>query len=269
MLKTKEYYKILHFLKVESVDRIYPVEEYFFEIDDETGEEVSIVYESDCFLFETNRQQFSGLDYVEVLLESHNSFDINTLKLNISEYVDGYDPILVLDAEPHDSCDSNGMLPANTPYRIVFKIRKSQTMSETSRNLTNVRSIELITNNNLDFRIHEICFRDNNAPFTLEQLDAFYEDGKYYVLSRLHMTNVPPELEDHVYTASAGYGWMSVWEYEARVMKDTQKKALNYGQWLFAQVDEAIDLYKKANGIADDEELFVMADLVTSRRLRW
>ena len=24
MLKTREYYKILHFLKVESVDRIYP-----------------------------------------------------------------------------------------------------------------------------------------------------------------------------------------------------------------------------------------------------
>ena len=42
MLKTKEYYKILHFLKVESVDRIYPVEEYFYEIDEETGEKVVI-----------------------------------------------------------------------------------------------------------------------------------------------------------------------------------------------------------------------------------
>lgn len=263
MLKTKEYYKILHFLKVESVDRIYPVEEYFYHINEETGEEEPVIYEGDSFLFETNRQQFSGLDYVEVLLESSVDFSTDDLKLNISEYKEGYDPVIILDAEPHEN------ITTNTPLRIVFKIRKSQTMSEASRNLTNIKSIELITPNNSNFKIHEICFRDNNAPFTLEQLDAFYEDGKYYVLSRLHMSEVPPELEDHVYTASAGYGWMSVWEYESRVMKDTQKNAKNYGQWLFAQVDEAIDLYKKANGIADDEELFIMDDLITYKWLRW
>ncbi|WP_458456085.1 hypothetical protein [Methanobrevibacter sp.] len=263
MLKTKEYYKILHFLKVESVDRIYPVEEYFYRINEETGEEEPVIYEGDSFLFETNRQQFSGLDYVEILLQSSEMFSVEDLKLNISEYVEGYDPIIILDAEPHDN------ISINVPIKIVFKIRKSQTMSETSRNLTNIKSIELVTPNNSAFKIHEICFRDNNAPFTLEQLDAFYEDGKYYVLSRLHMRTVPPELEDHVYTASAGYGWMSVWEYEARVMKDTQKNAKNYGQWLFAVVDEAIDLYKKANGIADDEDLFVMDDLITYKWLRW
>lgn len=263
MLKTKEYYKILHFLKVESVDRIYPVEEYFYEVDEETGEETPIIYEGDSFLFETNRQQFSGLDYVEVLLECSELFDVDDIKLNISEYSQGYDPVMVLDAEPHDN------IAVDTPLKLVFKIRKSQTMSEASRNLTNVKSIELVTPNNSNFKIHEICFRDNNAPFTLEQLDAFYEDGKYYVLSRLHMDEVPSALEDHVYTASAGYGWMSVWEYEARVMNDEQKNAKSYGKWLFAQVDDAIDLYKKANGIADDEEMFVMSDLVTFRFLRW
>ena len=262
MLKTKEYYKILHFLKVESVDRIYPVEEYFYRINEETGEEEPVIYEGDSFLFETNRQQFSGLDYVEVLLESSESFSVDDLKLNISEYKEGYDPVLILDAEHHE-------VVLDTPIRIVFKIRKSQTMSEASRNLTNIKSIELVTPNNSAFKIHEICFRDNNAPFTLEQLDAFYEDGKYYVLSRLHMSEVPEELADHVYTASAGSGWMSVWEYEARTMKDTQKNAKNYGQWLFATVDDAIDLYKKANGIADDEEMFVMNDLLTHRWLKW
>ena len=263
MLKTKEYYKILHFLKVESVDRIYPVEEYFYRINEETGEEEPVIYEGDSFLFETNRQQFSGLDYVEVLLESSQLFNVNDLKLNISEYKEGYDAVMVLDAEAHDN------ISTDTPLKIVFKIRKSQTMSEASRNLTNIKSIELVTPNNLDFKIHEICFRDNNAPFTLEQLDAFYEDGKYYVLSRLHMETVPDALADHVYTASAGYGWMSVWEYEARVMNDEQKNAKSYGKWLFAVVDDAIDLYKKANGIADDEDLFVVENLVTSKRLRW
>lgn len=263
MLKTKEYYKILHFLKVESVDRIYPVEEYFYEIDEESGEEIPIIYEGDSFLFKTNRQQFSGLDYVEVLLESSEMFSSDDIKLNISEYELGYDPIMILDAESHDGIE------VDKPIKLVFKIRKSQTMSEASRNLTNIKSIELITPNNLAFKIHEICFRDNNAPFTLEQLDAFYEDGKYYVLSRLHMSEVPDELADHVYTASAGYGWMSVWEYEARVMNDEQKNAKSYGKWLFAVVDDAIDLYKKANGIADDELLFVDTGLVTYRRVRW
>ena len=89
MLKTREYYKILHFLKVESVDRIYPVEEYFFAIDEETGEEVPVIYDGDSFLFETNRQQFSGLDYVEVLLEGSEEFSSDDIKLNSSEYLQG------------------------------------------------------------------------------------------------------------------------------------------------------------------------------------
>ena len=80
MLKTREYYKILHFLKVESVDRIYPVEEYFYAIDEETGEEYPIIYEGDSFLFETNRQQFSGLDYVEILLQSSELFSADDIK---------------------------------------------------------------------------------------------------------------------------------------------------------------------------------------------
>ena len=263
MLKAREYYRILHFLEVETMDRFYPVEEYFFESDEETGEEVPVVYEGESFLFETNRETFSGFDYVEVLLESSVSYLYSDIHLNLSQYAQGYDPIVVLDAE------GEGELPVNQPKKLVFRILKSQTMSEASRNLTNIKSIELVTPNNTDFKIHEICFRDNNAPFTLEQLDAFYEDGKYYVLSRLHMTDVPPELEDHVYTASAGYGWMSVWEYEARVMNDSQKNALSYGKWLFAITDQAIDLYKKANGIADDEILFVVKDLVTHRGVNW
>ena len=262
MLKTKEYYKILHFLKVESVDRIYPVEEYFYSVDEETGDEVPIIYDGDSFLFKTNRQQFSGLDYVEVLLESSVDCNAEDLIFNISEYEQGYDPRIILSGEPKE-------IPANTPTQVVFKIRKSQTMSEASRNLTNIKSIELVTFDNSLFRIHEICFRDNNAPFTLEQLDAFYEDGKYYVLSRLHMDEVPPALEDHVYTASAGYGWMSVWEYEARVMNDEQKNAKSYGKWLFAVVDDAIDLYKKANGILDDDIKYVLSDLVTYRGVDW
>lgn len=263
MLKAKEYYKILHFLKVETMDRFYPVEEYFYTVDVETGVEIPVIYEGDSFLFTTNRETFSGFDYAEVLLETSVAYPSSELKLNLSQYVQGYDPVEVLDAE------DIGELPVDTPKKIVFKIRKSQTMSESSRNLTNIKSIELITPNNSDFKIHDICFRDNNAMFSLEQLDEFYENGKYYVLSRLHMSEVPLELEDHVYTASAGYAWMSVWEYEARVMNSSENNAISYGKWLFAKVDEAIEFYKKANGIADDEERFVITDLVTSRRVMW
>ena len=263
MLKAKEYYKILHFLEVETMDRFYPVEEYFYTIDVETGEEVPIIYEGDSFLFKTNRESFNGFDYAEILLESSVEHPISEIKLNLSQYIQGYDPIEVLDAE------GDGVLPIDTPKRMVFRIRKSQTMSEASRNLTNIKSIELVTPNNSNFKIHDICFRDNNAPFTLEQLDAFYENGKYYVLSRLHMDSVPTELEDHVYTATAGYCWMSVWEYEARVMNDEQKNAKSYGKWLFAVVDDAIDLYKKANGILDDDIKYILSDLVTHRGVDW
>ena len=262
-LKAEEYYKILHFLEVETMDRFYPVEEYFFETDPITGEDVPSIFEGESFLFETNRETFSGFDYVEVLLQSSVAHPIKDIHLNISEYVQGYDPVVILDAE------GEGNLPVDTPKKLVFRIVKSQTMSESSRNLTNIKSIELVTPNNLDFKIHDICFRDDNAMFSLEQLDHFYENGKYYIRSRLHMDEVPAELIDHIYTASAGYAWMSVWEYEARVMQDTQKNALNYGKWLFAQVDTAIDLYKVANGIADDEEMFVMDELCTSKLIRW
>ena len=263
MLKAKEYYKILHFLEVETMDRFYPVEEYFYTIDEETGEEIPIIYENDSFLFLTNRHSFTGFDYVEVLLETSEPCDFSDLHIHLSEYAEGYDPVVVLDAE------QTGEMELDTPKKVVFRIRKSQTMSEASRNLTNIRSIELITPNNSSFKIHDICFRDDNATFSLEQLDAFYEDGRYYVLSRLHMSDVPVELQDHVYTASAGYAWMSVWEYEARVMNDEQKDAKSYGKWLFAVVDSAIDLYKKANGIADDEVIFIKTDLVTNRKVKW
>lgn len=263
MLKAKEYYKILHFLEVETMDRFYPVEEYFYETDSETGEEYPIIYEGDSFLFETNRESFNGCDYVEVLLETSDSYSYSDLHLNISEYVQGYDPVMIIDAE------GEGEIPIGIPKKVIFRIRKSQTMSEASRNLTNVKSIELTTPNNTDFKIYDICFRDNNAMLSLEQLDEFYKDGKYYVLSRLHMSEVPQELEDHIYTAAAGYAWMSIWEYEARVMNDDQKNAKSYGKWLFAVVDDAIELYKKANGIADDEALFVITELVTNRKVRW
>ena len=262
MLKAKEYYKIMHFLKVETMDRFYPIEDYFYEIDEETGEETRIIYEDDSFLFLTNRQTFSGFDYVEVLLESSVEHNVSDITLNLSEYPQGYDPVVILD------CETTGTVH-DTPRRLIFRIRKSKTMSEASRNLTNIQSIELVTPNNADFKLHDVCFRDDNAMFTLEQLDEFYENGKYYVLSRLHMEDVPPELADHVYTASAGYGWMSVWEYEARVMQDTQKNALNYGKWLFAQVDSAIESYKVAHGISDDDEKFIITDLVTYRSVEW
>ena len=117
MLRTKEYYKILHFLKVESVDRIYPVEEYFYEVDEETGEEVPVIYEGNSFLFKTNRQQFSGLDYVEVLLESSVASDGENLALNISEYEQGYDPRIILTGEKKT-------IPVDTPTQVIFKIKK-------------------------------------------------------------------------------------------------------------------------------------------------
>ena len=139
MLRAKEYYKILHFLKVETMDRFYPVEDYFYEEDEETGERTPVIYEGDSFLFETNRQYFKGFDYAEILLESSVDYDISELKLNLSEYVQGYDPEVILDAE------NEGTLPVDTPCKIVFRIKKSQTMSEASRNLTNIRSIELVT----------------------------------------------------------------------------------------------------------------------------
>ena len=262
MLKAKEYYKILHFLKAETIDRFYPIEEYFFEVDSE-GNESRIVYEGDSFLFKTNRESFIGLDYIEVLLESSESYNTSELKLNLSEYVQGYDPFIVLDSE------TDFDLIPDQPKKVVFRIPKSQTMSDASRNFTNVKSLKLITPNDASTKIHDVCCRNDNALFTLEQLDSFYEDGEYYVLSRLNMEEVPAELKDHVYTATAGYGWMANWEYDARVMNDEQKDALSYGKWLFAQVRDAIDLYKKAHGMDDDEVLFVKTDLVTSRKVHW
>ena len=52
-------------------------------------------------------------------------------------------------------------------------------------------------------------------------------------------------------------------------MNDDTKNAMSYGKWLFATVDKAIEDYKFANGIADEEELFVHNELVTFRPLRW
>ena len=80
-LKMNEYYRIIHFLKDSTVDRLYPCEDYFYTTDEE-GNTTPTSYTGDSFLFETNRQTFVGIDYVEVLLESsepspdHNNSNI-------------------------------------------------------------------------------------------------------------------------------------------------------------------------------------------------
>lgn len=261
-LKMNEYYRIMHFLKDATVDRLYPCEDDFY-VKEEEGTLVPTSYTGDSFLFNTNRQTFVGIDYVEVLLETSEPYSTGDVKFSISEYLNCYSPEFVLD------CDEEVTLEANTPKKLVFTIRKTVTMAESSRDLTAVRSVRLDTPNDSATTVHEITFRCYNPKYTLEELDAFYVNGQYYITSRLHMTEVPDELIDHVYTATAGYAWMSVWEFEARVMNDDQKNAMSYGKWLFATVDNAIDAYKVAHGIADDEELFVADELVHSTKLRW
>lgn len=261
-LKMDEYYRIIHFLKDSTVDRLYPCEDYFY-TEDEQGNLVPSTYTGDSFLFETNRQTFVGIDYVEILLETSEPYSTKNMEFRISEYVKGYDPEMVLKA------DEEVTIEPNSPKRVIFTIRKTKTMSEASRDLTAVRSVELITPNDSATTIHEITFRCFNPKFTLEELDAFYKNGVYYITSRLHMDTVPEELTDHIYTATAGYSWMSVWEFEARVMNDDQKNAKSYGKWLFAIVDEAIESYKVAHGISDDDELFVMEKLVSSTKMEW
>ena len=263
MLSMDVYYKILNFLKSENIDRIYPVEEYFYEIN-ETGERIPKVFTGDSFLFTTNHQSFKGIDYVEVLLEADTDYLISDLSLNFSEYVQGYSPVAVYTPDNGDS-----RLTPDVPTRVVFTMRKSMNMSETTRNYTNINSIELITPDNSSFKIHDICFRDNNALFNIEQLTEFYSVGINHITSLLHVDSVPDELELQIYKASAGYAWMSVWEYEARVMQDEQKNALSYGKWLLKQVDNAIDDYKEKYGIADDDVLFVKHDIVTHVPLRY
>ena len=257
-----EYYRIIHFLKDSTVDRVYPCEDYFYEEDSE-GNLSKVTYTGDSFLFETNRQTFVGVDYVEVLLETSQAYSTEDLLFKISEYSNCYDPEMILEA------DTVKMLEPDTPTRVIFTIRKTKTMSEASRDLTAVRTVKLETPNDSATTVHEITFRCYNPKYTLEEFDDFHENGKYYIASRLHMTDVPEELEDHIYTATAGYAWMSVWEFEARVMNDDQKNAMSYGKWLFATVDSAIESYKIAHDISDDDELFVVGELVSSTKLKW
>lgn len=258
----EEYYQIIHFLDNHSLDRIYPVEDYFYETDDE-GNRSKITFAGDSFLFITNRHDYNGLDYIEVLIESNTNCNVNELSLNLSEYIEGYSPVAVF------TPDDEFQLDTGVPTRVVFTVRRSMNMSEASREYTNIRSIELITPDNTDFIIYDICFRNANASFSLEQMDKFYEDGKYYVLSQLHMKDVPDDLINYIYTAAAGYAWNSKWEFDARIMNDEQKNALSYGKWLFAHVDKAIDEYKKANGILDDDKDYVKDDIVTHIPLKY
>lgn len=264
MKKMEEYYKVLHFLKYDDVDRIYPCEEYFVDYDEIDETEISVPYRSNRFLFQTNKDTFTGLDYVSILLETSEPLESSEFKLNFSEFVEGYAPYIVLD------CNDIGELPVDEPVQLKFPVQEIQQMSDKSRNITGIRSIELLTPNNQAITVRDIAFRHDNASYTIEQLDMFIENGKYYILSRLHLgyDELPEELEDHVYTAAAGYAWSAVWEFEARIMNDEQKNAKSYGKWLFAEVDDAIANYKEMMNI-DENIDFVVEDLTSWTPLRW
>ena len=258
MLRMEEYYKVLHFLEFDGVDRIYPCEKYFL---DEEGH--NIPYKRGL-LWETNRETFSGIDYISVLLESDTSISTADLKFELSEYLKGYSPCLVLDAEEGD-------IPADTPTKVIFRLKDSLQMVDSSRNLTGIRSCQLKAPSDVKFTIYDISFHNDNVLYTLEQLERFVENGKYYIASRLYIDEeeLPIELRDHVYTAAAGYAWLSVWEFEARIMNDEQKNAKSYGKWLFAEVDDAIANYKDMMGISDPNEMFVKTDLVDYTWFGW
>lgn len=264
MRKMEEYYKVLHFLKYDDVDRLYPCEEYFIDYDTD-GNEINVPYNDDNLIFQPNKDTFSGVDYIEVLLESSEKFNYGELKFSFSEFVKGYAPVMELD------CVNEGAVQPNTVVKAVFHINPiDNSMSIPSRNLTGVRSLVLTTPNDSLFTIHDIIFRKDNATYTLELLDRFIENGKYYITSRLHTDykTLPEELEDHVYTAAAGYAWSSVWEYEARIMNDEQKNAKSYGKWLFAEVDDAIANWKETMQI-DEDVVYVQDTLTSSLPLRW
>ena len=49
-LKMNEYYRIMHFLKDATVDRLYPCEDYFYEENEEVNYHKSLILEIHSYL---------------------------------------------------------------------------------------------------------------------------------------------------------------------------------------------------------------------------
>ena len=258
----EQYNLVMKFLKGSGIDRYFPCQDYFYELDEETGEYIPKTFSEERLLLNTNREDFEFTDYVNVVVETTEDCSAGEWKFNFSEYDDGISPIVSITADSKD-------LTGGVKDVVRFTLQPLQQMADPSRNLTGIKSVEVVGSPEGTI-LHDIILKNDDAQYTMDEIDTFIETGKYYILSRLGLRfeEVPDELEEHIYTAAAGYIWLDTWEYEARVMNDEQKNAMSYGKWLLANVNTAVDEYKKAKNI-DDSSTFVQEQIVTSLPLRW
>ncbi|WP_409200638.1 hypothetical protein [Methanobrevibacter sp. DSM 116169] len=263
MLEMKEYYQILMYLDVYRVDRHYPCQDYFRELsDDEINPDYLI---SDDLLFKTNYRDYKGINSVEVVLSADAPFSSNDLQFCFSEYLEGYVPVMVLDAYNDDSFN------ADTIVKVVFKVAdKDYQMADSTRVLTNIQTVQLKHDiQNIVFDVKDIIFKTHEPKHSLEALEENIEKGIDHVLRKLqsNIKKVPEELSHLPYKSGAGYRWLQIWDLEGYKHNDDQKNAKSYGVRLLTEVDEAIQLYKETNDL--DTENDVKMNMIDSSTMTW
>lgn len=265
----EEYYKVTKYLDYAKIDRHSPCQDYFVEwtVDEDTGEviETKKQFVGNDLLFKTNRESYKGISSVEILIEADTPFSSTDLSFEFSEYDEGYVPVLTLKAKD----DVN--IPADTISKVIFNLDDSRRMVETSHFLTAIQTVRIAHELPLvTFTVLDIIFKTQEKLYTLEEIEDEIIEGEKYVISKLQLkqiTKVPESIDYLTYKSAAAWTWLGLWEFEGRKMNDEQKNAKSYGVRLLAEVDEAIERYKEANDLNNDED--VKSDIATNTVLEW
>ena len=228
------YYEILHYLHNSKVDRHYP---YDFSED--------YVVENSSAVFPTAFDDYKGIDSVEAyLVFESDDIDVASISFGFSPLESGEASLLTLNAIPTT-------IIADTPTTIRFGVDTNARVADLSKLLTGVKSVKLDFADITGVKIIDIVLRTRDYTYTLKDLDKSYIDGENHVLRRLNQlqgertqtTEIPESLKQYVFMAAGAYAWLSVWEYEAKPMKEPKSESNNYADRLFGQVDSALQNY--------------------------
>jgi hypothetical protein len=242
MLEMETYYEIMHYLKGAKFDRQYPVILESGAFDDEGND--LLLWSGEKFVFDLCHDAFKGIDFVQVLVKS--SVDVDNITPKIGFCIDDEGDLPILEASAPDQS-----LVKDKTTLLEFKIDENYTMADISNNLTGISKFSLNFGVNVvDLKILSIIFRSYDYTHTLSDLDKSYADGERYVIDKLnssdyfnHYEDYPEQLEKYVLMCAGAYAWLTVWEYEAKPMKEQKAESNNYADRLFGKIDAGIKAY--------------------------
>lgn len=285
MISMKEVYGVTSFLRGElHVDREYPFDFNISKNDElsniEPRDKASLVSDEalvhnnsilfkglsskDSILITLSARKFDRSNRFEIKIKSGTEIDLNNVSVSFSESSTGELSLMTL--KPLIEDNQTSKIGVNIPSIVEFVIYEQEDVNAPAERLSNVRSISINFNQNIEeLFLIDAVFKNDNPEFTIEDVEEQLDEAEKYVSTRLKKTVVPSELDYLFPKAAAAFIHRIKWQNEGQFQKDkSYAHYRRYSQQLLSEIDDTIESYRDEN---EGDENDINMNLVGSRYL--